>query len=141
MSEADRYGYSARYLRGPIVGALVGRAAEQSVYADVPTGAESDLDQVSRIARQMVGRWGMSEAIGPMTVLPHPGSESPLGLDGLAPATKELADSEARRIVDECYAEALATLEEHRQQLTPSPAPCSIGKPSKSTLPGRRHPG
>jgi cell division protease FtsH len=114
---ADRYGYSVRYLRGRIVGALGGRAAEQIVYGDVTTGAESDLDQVSGIARQMVGRWGMSEAVGPMTLLPPPGSESPLGLDGLAPATRELIDREARRIVDECYAEALTTLEGHRQQL------------------------
>ena len=86
------------------------RAAEEMVYGDVTTGAESDLDQVSSIARQMVGRWGMSDAIGPVTVLPPPGQESPLGLDGVAPATKELIDREVRRIVDECYDEALATL-------------------------------
>ena len=50
----DRYGYTAEYLRGRIVGALGGRAAEEVVYTDVSTGAESDLDQVSSIARQMV---------------------------------------------------------------------------------------
>ena len=66
----DRYGYSATYLRGRIIGALGGRAAEEVVYGDVTTGAETDLDQVSNIARQMVGRWGMSDAIGPVTVLP-----------------------------------------------------------------------
>jgi cell division protease FtsH len=115
--ETDRYGYSVRYLRGRIVGALGGRAAERVVYGDVTTGAESDLDQVSNIARQMVGRWGMSEAIGPMTVLPPSGQESPFGLDGVAPATKELVDREARRIVEECYEEAVATLTEHRSQL------------------------
>src|SRR3954447_17306386 len=85
---ADRYGYSAKYLRGRIIGALGGRAAEEVVFGDMTTGAESDLDQVSNIARQMVGRWGMSDAIGPVTVLPPPGQESPLGLDGVAPATK-----------------------------------------------------
>ena len=100
---ADRYGYSATYLRGRIIGALGGRAAEEIVYTDVTTGAESDLDQVSSIARQMVGRWGMSDAVGPLTVLPPPGQESPLGLDGVAPATKELVDREVRRIVDECH--------------------------------------
>ena len=104
--EADRYGYSAKYLRGRIIGALGGRAAEEVVFGDMTTGAESDLDQVSNIARQMVGRWGMSEAIGPVTVLPPPGSESPLGLDGVAPATKELVDAEVRKIVDACYDEA-----------------------------------
>jgi hypothetical protein len=45
----------------------------------------------------MVGRWGMSDAVGPLAVLPSPGQESPLGLDGVAPATKELVDREVRR--------------------------------------------
>ncbi|MDT4905555.1 MAG: cell division protease FtsH [Pseudonocardiales bacterium] len=115
--QTDRYGYSVKYLRGRIVGALGGRAAEELTYGDMTTGAESDLDQVSGIARQMVGRWGMSEAIGPVSVLPPPGQESPLGLDGVAPATKELVDREVRRIVEECYAEALSTLREHPDQL------------------------
>ncbi|WP_246605961.1 ATP-dependent zinc metalloprotease FtsH [Paractinoplanes toevensis] len=113
----DRYGYSAKYLRGRIIGALGGRAAEEVVYGDMTTGAESDLDQVSNIARQMVGRWGMSDAIGPVTVLPPPGQESPLGLDGVAPATKELIDAEVRKIVESCYAEALSLLRSHRAQL------------------------
>ena len=113
----DRYGYSATYLRGRIVGALGGRAAEEVVYTDVTTGAESDLDQVTSIARQMVGRWGMSDAVGPLTVLPPPGQESPLGLDGVASATRELVDREVRRIVDECHDQAVATLVAHREQL------------------------
>ena len=71
--EADRYGYSASYLLGRIAGALGGRAAEQLVYGEVSTGAENDLEQATRIARQMVGRWGMSPAIGPVSVLPGPG--------------------------------------------------------------------
>jgi cell division protease FtsH len=115
--DTDRYGYSEQYLRGRIVGALGGRAAEEIVYSDVTTGAESDLDQVTSIARQMVGRWGMSDAVGPIAVLPPPGQESPLGLDGVAPATRELVDREVRRIVDECHDEALTTLTAHREQL------------------------
>jgi len=114
---ADRYGYSAKYLRGRIIGAMGGRAAEEVVYDDVTTGAESDLDQASSIARQMVGRWGMSEAVGPVTVLPPPGQESPLGLDGTAPATKELVDREVRRILEECHDEAVTTLIARRDQL------------------------
>ena len=114
---ADRYGYSEKYLRGRIIGALGGRAAEEVVFGDMTTGAESDLDQVSSIARQMVGRWGMSEAIGPVTVLPAPGNESPLGLDGVAPATKELVDAEVRRLVDDCYERAVELLRRHREQL------------------------
>jgi cell division protease FtsH len=117
---ADRYSYPETYLRGRITGALGGRAAEELVYGEVTTGAESDLDQVSRIARQMVGRWGMSDRIGPLTVLPAEGQEQPFaGLDGRgpSPATGELVDTEARKIVEECYAEAVQTLQSHRDQL------------------------
>ncbi len=115
--QTDRYSYSAAYLRGRITGALGGRAAEEVVYGEVTTGAENDMDNASNIARQMVGRWGMSPAIGPVTVLPPPGQESPLGLDGVAPATKELVDTEARKIIEECYEQALATLRGNRDRL------------------------
>jgi cell division protease FtsH len=118
--EADRYAYDADYLRGRIIGALGGRAAEQLVYGNVTTGAESDLEQVTRIARQMVGRWGMSEAIGPVTVLPGPRDEvlfPGIGDGGVSPATRELVDAEVRRIVEACYAEAVASLRDHRPQL------------------------
>ena len=60
---------------------------------------------------------GPVSVIVPVAVLPPPGQESPLGLDGVAPATKELIDREVRRIVEECYAEALDTLTGHRAQL------------------------
>ena len=115
--EADRYGYSAEYLRGRITGALGGRAAEEVVYGDITTGAESDLEHASNIARQMAGRWGMSPAIGPVSVLPSPGQESPFGFDGVAPATKDLVDAEARRIIEECYEQAVTTLRSSRDRL------------------------
>ena len=117
--EADRYGYGAEYLRGRIVGALGGRAAEEIVYGDVTTGAESDLEQVTRIARQMVGRWGMSKAIGLVSVLPGPADEPLLaGTGGTASeATRELVDAEVRRIVDECYSVAVEQLRSNRDRL------------------------
>ena len=115
--QMDRYGYSERYLRGRIVGALGGRAAEEIVYSDVTTGAESDLQQATQVARQMVGRWGMSAAVGPVSVLPPPGQEQPFGGDGVAPATKELVDVEVRRLVEECYADAVDTLRSNRERL------------------------
>ena len=117
--EADRYGYSESYLLGRLAGALGGRAAEQLVYGEVSTGAESDLEQATRIARQMVGRWGMSPAIGPMSVLPGPGQEPVFGFDGHgpAPATRELLDAEVRRLLDEAASAAEQTLSEHRSNL------------------------
>jgi cell division protease FtsH len=77
--------------------------------------AENDLERASDIARQMVGRWGMSPAIEPVSVLPAVGQES--GVDGVVPATRELVDTEARRIIEECYEQALATLRGSRDRL------------------------
>jgi len=117
--ESDRYGYGADYLRGRIVGALGGRAAEEIVYGDVTTGAESDLEQVTAIARQMVGRWGMSKEIGMVLVLPGPQDEPLLpGTGGRASeATLQLVDVEVRRIVDECYSIAVEQLRSNRDRL------------------------
>jgi cell division protease FtsH len=119
--DADRYGYGASYLRGRIVGALGGRAAEEIVFGDVTTGAESDLEQITSIARQMVGRWGMSDAVGLVSVLPRPGNEPALfpGSDSSAPSesTRELVDAEVRRIVEECYSRAIERLRENRDRL------------------------
>ncbi|MET0602548.1 MAG: ATP-dependent zinc metalloprotease FtsH [Baekduia sp.] len=113
--ESDRYGYDTAYLLGRIVGALGGRAAEEIVYGSVTTGAESDLQQVTQIARSMVGRWGMSDAIGLVTVI----SDEPQypGTDPASEETRELIDREVRRIVDECYVRAVDQLRENRERL------------------------
>ena len=81
-SEQDRYGYDVDYLRGRMIGALGGRAAEALVFAVTPPGAETDLEHATGIARQMVGRWGMSDQIEEGSVLPPEGSRS--RLDNLA---------------------------------------------------------
>ncbi len=63
--DSDRVSYSLEDLQAKIKVALGGRVAEEIVYGTITTGAESDIQQLTAIARQMVGRWGMSEAIGP----------------------------------------------------------------------------
>ncbi|MFD7916428.1 ATP-dependent zinc metalloprotease FtsH [Streptomyces sp. NPDC059752] len=113
--DADRYAYTEPYLRGRIIGALGGMAAEHVVYDVITTGAENDLEQVTTIVRGMVGRWGMSERIGRLTAIPSDG-QSPYGLSA-APATLDAVDHEMRRIVDECYLEACRLLRDHRPQL------------------------
>ena len=116
--DADRYAYSEQYLLGRIVGALGGRAAEALVFGAVTTGAQSDLTQATQIARNMVGRWGMSEAVGPVAVVPDPELEAtPFGLEQASPATKELVDREVRRIADECYQKACRMLTDSRARL------------------------
>jgi cell division protease FtsH len=112
--ETDRYGYDANYLRGRIIGALGGMAAEQEIFGIVTTGSESDLELVTRVARSMVGRWGMSERIGTLSVLPADGDPRMAGVsDGLLDAV----DDEVRRVTDECYAEARRLLRENRGKL------------------------
>ena len=110
----DRYNYPEGYLRGRITSALGGRAAEEVVYGSVTTGAENDLMQVNQIARSKVVRWGMSPRLGPLN-LTEPGDStiSPQ----ISPETASLADEEERRIVNECYQEAIRLLQENRDRL------------------------
>ena len=107
----DIDGCTGRWLRAWIVGAVGGRAAEEIVYGNMAKGTERELDQVSSIARQMVGGWYMSGAGA------KPGHHSPSDIDRMALSKTTVVDDMARRIVDECYAQAVATLRERRQQL------------------------
>ncbi|WP_406441039.1 ATP-dependent zinc metalloprotease FtsH [Streptomyces sp. NBC_00631] len=113
--DADKYAYTEEYLRGRIIGALGGMAAEQVVYDVITTGSESDLEQVTGIARGMVSRWGMSEEVGRLSALPSDAQQA-YGL-AAAPQTLDVIDTEMRRIVDECYEEACRKLRDHRGQL------------------------
>ncbi|HET9123457.1 MAG TPA: ATP-dependent zinc metalloprotease FtsH [Solirubrobacteraceae bacterium] len=113
----DRHGYAEPYLRGRLVGLLGGRAAEQLVFGEVTTGAESDLEQATALARQMVGRWGMSRAVGLVTALPADPEGGLFSGPTLSERTLRLIDSEVSRLIEECYREALRILEAHRPQL------------------------
>lgn len=112
--ENDRYAYDTEYLRGRIAGALGGMAAEEVVFGVITTGAESDLEQVTNIARSMVGRWGMSQKVGRLSILP---AEQQAQGQYAAAETLDLLDGEVRRIVEECYDRAVRMLREHRDQL------------------------
>jgi len=113
--DADKYAYTEEYLRGRIIGALGGMAAEQVVYGVITTGAENDLEQVTSIARGMVARWGMSERVGRLSALPNDAQQA-YGL-AAAPQTLDVIDGEMHRIVDECYEEACRKLRDHRGRL------------------------
>ncbi|MCI3933344.1 ATP-dependent zinc metalloprotease FtsH [Streptomyces sp. AN091965] len=113
--DSDKYAYTEEYLRGRIIGALGGMAAEHVVYGVITTGAENDLEQVTNIARGMVARWGMSERVGRLSALPNDAQQA-YGL-AAAPETLDTIDGEMRRIVDECYESACRQLRDHRGQL------------------------
>jgi cell division protease FtsH len=116
--DADRFNYSEQELKAKIKVALGGRAAEEIVFGDLTTGAESDIQQLTQIARQMVGRWGMSEAVGTIAVLPSDG-QGPLlpGVSEVSSETQQLIDKEVRRIVAAAHDEVVVLLRENRDKL------------------------
>jgi cell division protease FtsH len=116
--ESDRFNYREPEVEAKIKVALGGRAAEEVVYGETSTGAESDIQQLTEIARQMVGRWGMSPAIGPIAVIPRDGTGPLLpGVAEVSPETQKLLDDEVRRIVDEAHDEIITLLQENRNKL------------------------
>jgi cell division protease FtsH len=116
--EADRFNYEQQELLAKVKVALGGRAAEEIVFGEISTGAESDIQQLTQIARQMVGRWGMSSTIGPLAVLRADGAGPLLpGADEPSERTRELIDEETRRIVDEAHGEVLELLRTNRSRL------------------------
>jgi cell division protease FtsH len=116
--ESDRYNYREPEVYAKIKVALGGRAAERIVFGDTSSGAESDIQQLTQIARQMVGRWGMSEAIGPVAVLPRDGAGPLLpGVAEVSPDTQKLLDDEVRSIVERSDEEVLGLLEANRRRL------------------------
>jgi cell division protease FtsH len=116
--DRDRVSYSLDELQAKIKVALGGRVAEEVVYGTITTGAESDIQQLTLIARQMVGRWGMSTAIGPIAVLPAEGEGMFLpGSSETSQETQQLVDDEVRSLVESAHQEVTRLLGEHRDQL------------------------
>jgi cell division protease FtsH len=115
----DRFNYDKESLLAHIKVATGGRAAEEVVYGDETTGAESDIRQATGLARNIVGRFGMSEEIGFLAVLPQEGDGSGLmpGVSEVSERTRQRIDDEMRRIVGEAHAEAVQLLGENRDRL------------------------
>jgi cell division protease FtsH len=120
--DSDRYNYPEAYLRARIVGMLGGRAAEEIVYGTKTTGAESDIEQATALARQMVTRWGMSERLGLVQLAPreNPYLGGPGGYGAFKPFSEDTAeaiDAEIRKIIGESHEQAKRLLTVHRKQL------------------------
>ena len=116
--DADVFNYEESYLRGKIKVALGGRVAEELAFGTITTGAESDIQQATQIARGMVGRWGMSDQIGFVAVQPVNG-DGPLlpGVSETSEATQRLVDAEVRRIIEDAHIEVRNLLERERDKL------------------------
>lgn len=111
LPERDKYSQSRDEMLASITAALGGRIAEQLVFNRVCTGAHSDFQTASAIARAMVCRYGMSEQLGTI-VYEADGHGFPYSQH-----TAQLIDSEVKRIVQECYARAEKILTDERPRL------------------------
>jgi cell division protease FtsH len=119
LPEDDRVSVTRQQLEARLVTAYGGRVAEELVFGreHVTTGASGDIQQATRIARNYVTHWGLSDAIGPVLVAENE-TEVFLGRDlgtrrGVSESTAELVDAEISRIIGEAYERARAVLTEH----------------------------
>ncbi|MCU0486651.1 MAG: ATP-dependent zinc metalloprotease FtsH [Anaerolineales bacterium] len=121
LPEEDRTLLGRKKLLGDMVGLLGGRAAEELVFNDITSGASNDLERVTKLARTMVTRLGMSENLGPMTYgqkeeLIFLGREISEQRD-YSEAVAEKIDQEVRSIVNTAYDRAREILTTYRQKL------------------------
>jgi cell division protease FtsH len=114
--DSDRVSYDRQALDARIDVLIGGRVAEEVVFDTITTGAESDIEQVTGIARAMVGRWGMSEEIGFVAVVPAD-NVNPFLRDGPSEASRQVVDEAVRRLVDTAHDRVARLLAEHRDRL------------------------
>ena len=121
MPEDDNSHMTRSKLKDMLAGILGGRAAEETVFEEITTGASNDLEKVTEIARSMVQRWGMSEKLGPLVYgkkeeLVFLGKELGEQRD-YSEAVAQQIDGEVQRIVAEAHETALRILSENRDRL------------------------
>lgn len=124
LPEEDRYSHSRRHIVSQITSLFGGRVAEEmTLGADgITTGASNDIQRATEIARNMVTKWGLSEALGPL-MYDEGGEEVFLGRSAAQPSkamsdeTALAIDKEVRHIIDECYAKARQLLDDNRDKL------------------------
>lgn len=113
LPEREKHSVSKEEKVAIIKRALGGRAAEELVFNRLETGAYSDFQRASQIARDMVCRFGMSKALGPIVYEPR----NAYGNYEYSEETARLIDEEVRALVDECYADTVKMLKDNRDKL------------------------
>jgi cell division protease FtsH len=123
LPERDSYSYHRDKMYANLAVSMGGRVAEEVIfgYDKVSSGASSDIQYATQLARDMVTRWGMSDALGPLQYA-EPDEEVFLGYSmnrarQMSNETAQAIDKEIRRIVDEGYARAKTLLDENREEL------------------------
>ena len=121
LPEEDRYSHNKEYLLARIAVLMGGRIAEEIFMNQMTTGASNDFEVATKMAHNMVARWGMSDALG-TRVYGENESEVFLGRDvttnkNMSEKTANLVDSEISRIIDEEYSRAKQILEDNRDKV------------------------
>ena len=123
LPERDSYSYHRDKMYANLAVSMGGRVAEEVIfgYDKVSSGASSDIQYATQLARDMVTRWGMSDALGPLQYA-DPDEEVFLGYSvnrtrQMSNETAQAIDKEIRKVVEDGYARAKHVLDEHRDQL------------------------
>jgi cell division protease FtsH len=121
LPEQDRYAYDREYLLSRIAVLFGGRIAEEVFMNQMTTGASNDFERATQMARDMVTRYGMSDALGPMVYAENEGEvflgRSITKTTHVSEETMRKVDAEIRRIIDEQYALARGLIEENRDKV------------------------
>jgi cell division protease FtsH len=121
LPEQDRYAYDREYLLNRIAVLFGGRIAEEVFMNQMTTGASNDFERATQIARDMVTRYGMSDALGTMVYAENEGEvflgRSVTRQTSVSEDTQRKVDSEIRRIIDQQYALARRLIEENRDKI------------------------
>ena len=117
----DRYAYDREYLMNRIAILFGGRIAEEVFMNQMTTGASNDFERATQMARDMVTRYGMTDALGPMVYGENEGEvflgRSVTTHKNMSEATMQLVDKEIRRIIDQQYGLARKLLEDNRDKV------------------------
>ncbi|MES2191675.1 MAG: ATP-dependent zinc metalloprotease FtsH [Pseudomonadota bacterium] len=117
----DRYSYDREYMLSQISMLFGGRIAEEVFMNQMTTGASNDFERATSLARDMVTRYGMTEALGPMVYAENEGEvflgRSVTKTNNMSESTLQKVDGEVRRIIDQQYAIARTLIEDNKDKM------------------------
>ena len=121
LPAADRYSYDREFMLSQISMLFGGRIAEEVFMNQMTTGASNDFERATGLARDMVTRYGMTEALGPMVYAENEGEvflgRSVTKTNNMSEATMQKVDGEVRRIIDQQYLVARTLIEDNKDKM------------------------
>jgi cell division protease FtsH len=121
LPEKDRTMFTKKYCMALLQVCFGGRVAEEMFCDDISSGAQSDIQQATKIAKQMILAWGMSDQLGPISYGPDSGLKDTVyimpGEKEYSEKTAEAIDKEVKKITDHAYKDAKDLVESHKDEL------------------------